>query len=100
MAIMKDDVTPKHLKSFENIQDMVDSNQEKYLLINLLSRRAREINEGSRALVELPVPYTPIDLAIEEARQGKLEIIRIEDLPTDEADGEGEETAEAAPAEA
>lgn len=99
MAIMKDDVTPKDLKPFENIEQMVDSNQDKYLLINLLSRRAREINEGTRALVELPVPYTPIDLAIEEARQGKLEIIRLADVKTEEV-GEGEEEAETASAEA
>jgi DNA-directed RNA polymerase subunit K/omega len=98
MAIMKDDVTPKELKAFEIIESMVDSNQQKYLLINLLARRAREINEGARALVELPVPYTPIDLAIEEARQGKLQIVHLADLPTEE-EGEGEE-AEAATAEA
>jgi DNA-directed RNA polymerase subunit K/omega len=95
MAIMKDDVTPKELKAFEIIESMVDSNQQKYLLINLLARRAREINEGSRALVELPVPYTPIDLAIEEARQGKLQIIHLADVPAEE----GEE-AEAAATEA
>lgn len=100
MAVMKDDATPKQLKDFETIQDLVDSNQDKYLLINLLSRRARDINEGARALVELPVPYTPIDLAIEEARQGKLEIVRVEDLQAEEEEGEGEEEAETATAEA
>lgn len=93
MAIMKDDATPKQLKSFQVIEEMVDSNQEKYLLINLLARRARDINEGARALVELPVPYTPIDLAIGEARAGKLKVMRLEDVKP-EVDEEAE-TAEA-----
>lgn len=95
MAIMKDDVTPKQLKSYQEIEDMVDSNQEKYLLINLLSRRAREINEGARALVELPVPYTPIDLAIAEARAGKLMVVPLDLTPV-----EGEEEPEEASVEA
>jgi DNA-directed RNA polymerase subunit K/omega len=92
MAVLTDERTPTQLKSYQAIEEMVDSNQEKYLLINLLARRAREINEGTRALVELPVPYTPIDLAIAEARAGKLLIVRHDDTPAAEEDAE---TAEA-----
>jgi DNA-directed RNA polymerase omega subunit len=91
MAVLTDERTPTQLKSHQPIQELVDSNQNKYLLINLLARRAREINDGTRALVELPVPYTPIDLAIGEARAGKLLITRRDEAPAaEESEEEGD----------
>lgn len=65
---------------------MIDQNTNKYLLINLLAHRARELNGGSRALVDVPPPHTPLEVAIAEARADKLKYIRNDEEPkADEA---------------
>jgi DNA-directed RNA polymerase subunit K/omega len=56
--------------------DLLKSRSLKYLIVNVLSRRARDLNRGDRALVELPDPHTPMELAIAEVRGEKLNLVR------------------------
>lgn len=69
--------TPAHLlKSELQLDQMFATNGDKYLLINLLSARARELNDGARHLVEIESPFTFLDLAIKEASEGKLKAVK------------------------
>lgn len=77
---------PSDLVVEQSVKDMIDQNSNKYLLINLLSHRARELNGGSRALVDVPPPHTPLEVAIAEARADKLKYVRNDEEP--EADKE------------
>lgn len=68
---------PEHLLENELEMDkMFSTNSDKYLLINLLSARARELNDGARHLIEIEPPYTFLDLAIKEASEGKLKAVK------------------------
>jgi DNA-directed RNA polymerase subunit K/omega len=60
----------------ETAHEILLSRQQKYLMVNMLARRARELNRGERALVDLPPPVTHTELALEEIRQDKLQVIR------------------------
>ena len=59
-----------------NLQSIMTDGKQKYLLVNLLARRSRELNEGARALVRLDPsrPQTTIELALSEARTGALKV--------------------------
>jgi DNA-directed RNA polymerase subunit K/omega len=57
------------------IQEMITSNYNgKYLLVNAIARRVRALQSGSKALVNRHTS-NPIDLALEELKQGKIQII-------------------------
>ncbi len=60
----------------DKAQDVLQSREQKYLMVNVLARRARELNRGERSLVELPPPVSHTELALEEIRQDKLHIVR------------------------
>ena len=60
----------------EKAHDILQSREQKYLMVNVLARRARELNRGERSLVELPPPVSHTELALEEIRQDKLHIVR------------------------
>ncbi len=72
---------PKPLEiAFEklDLQRMITQWEHKYLMVNLLARRARQLNEGARPLVTPEGPYTPLQIAIAEAANGRLGIERRE----------------------
>jgi DNA-directed RNA polymerase omega subunit len=61
------DITPKEL---------IKSRRNKYLLINVIARRARDLNRGDRTLVDLPLPHTHSELALAEIENNKLTLVR------------------------
>jgi DNA-directed RNA polymerase omega subunit len=61
------DLTPK---------DLMEKRKNKYLMVNCIARRARDLNRGERALVELPPPHTNTELVVAEIRAGKMAMIR------------------------
>lgn len=56
--------------------DMVGGQKTKYLLVNLIARRGRDLNRGEAALVRLPQPHSYTQLASAEMQQGKLKLQR------------------------
>jgi len=50
--------------------------KNKYLLVDVLARRARELNRGDRSLVDLPEPHTTTELAMAEIVANKLKLVR------------------------
>jgi DNA-directed RNA polymerase subunit K/omega len=64
------------LKMDATLPQMLDERRNKYLLVDLIARRSRELNRGDRALVNMPQPHTHAQLALSEMRQGKLRLER------------------------
>ncbi len=62
-----DDVAPS---------DLLEGRQQKYLIVNVLARRARELNRGARSLLDEHEGLTPTEIAIEEVKAGKLDLRR------------------------
>lgn len=60
----------------ETAHQLMDHRRHKYLLINVISRRARDLNRGERALVDLPLPHTPADVAMAEVETERLTLVR------------------------
>ena len=56
------------------IQDMIDTKRGKYLLVNALARRVRALQSGSKVLVNRHSANS-IDVAMDEFKQGKIQII-------------------------
>ena len=44
--------------------ELIQGRRYKYLVVNVLSRRARELNRGERARAELPDPHTNAEIAM------------------------------------
>lgn len=61
----------------DSMETMLDEGVNKYLLINLIARRGRELNRGARALAMPESEYKPsvTEIAMAEAEAGKLEVI-------------------------
>jgi DNA-directed RNA polymerase subunit K/omega len=58
-------------------QTLLTEGRQKYLLINVLARRARELNKGgARPLVVWEEGRTPSQVAYTEASEGKLKLVR------------------------
>ena len=55
------------------MSDLVDKVGSRYLLVNLVSRRAREISQKAEEEGE-PLDTKPISMAIDEVYTGKLKI--------------------------
>jgi len=55
--------------SIDQLQEKIRS---KYVLITLSARRARELADGEKPLVEKPTSYTPVGVALEEISEEKL----------------------------
>lgn len=79
---------PTKLEGKLDLEQMLSENKNKYLLINVLSRRARDLNMGARALIRLEPPYTPLEVAIAEAKAGLLRIEKQGPKPEAQSDGE------------
>jgi DNA-directed RNA polymerase subunit K/omega len=69
-------VTPSELDISNTLGEMLAKRQNKYLLVNLISRRSRELNRGDRPYTQLPRPYSNTQLATAEVVQGKLSLQR------------------------
>ena len=72
--ILKHENEAKELRGELNIDEMINNNQNKYLLVNMLSRRARDLNEGARPLVKIESPSTTLEQAIAEGKDGLLKV--------------------------
>lgn len=53
------------------VADMLKHVQSRYLLVNVVAQRARQISEEAEALHE-DLPEKPVTLAIREVAEGKL----------------------------
>lgn len=56
------------------VDELLRKYDNKYLLVNLLSRRAGELKRGARSLVDIPTPHSNLELALAEANAGLLRI--------------------------
>lgn len=80
MAKQRSALETKHLVQTEgpdieqSAQAMYDSRQYKYLMVNIIARRARELNKGAKPLVKLTPPYTTTEVAIAEMEAGLLDV--------------------------
>jgi len=69
-------VEPKGPKIEMTPADVLHSGRNKYLMVNVIARRARELNRGERALGDLPEPHTMTELAVDEVELNKLSLVR------------------------
>ena len=53
---------------------MFQNNEEKYLLVNVISKRAREIIDGERPMVDANQDASPSEIAIKELLAGKIKV--------------------------
>lgn len=56
--------------------DILHSRRNKYMMVNVIAHRARELNRGERALVDLPEPHTVCEMAVGEIEGNRLSLIR------------------------
>lgn len=56
--------------------DVLLSGRNKYLMVNVIARRSRDLNRGERSLMDLPEPHTICELAVAEVEQNKLSLVR------------------------
>ncbi len=57
------------------LKELMATQQHKYLVVNLIAKRARELNRGERAQVEVTTPHTPTELALAEIAANKLKLV-------------------------
>lgn len=55
--------------SIDSLQDKINS---KYTLVTISARRARDLQDGAKPLVENPKSHTFVGIALEEIDQEKL----------------------------
>ena len=60
----------------DSLQGMLNKRINKYLLVNIIAHRGRELNRGERAMVDLPEPHTHTELAMAEIEDNKLKLVR------------------------
>ena len=56
--------------------DLLKGRQQRYLMVNVLARRARELNRGVRSLLEEHEGLTTTEIALEEVKERKLDLKR------------------------
>ncbi len=59
----------------EKLSAMYKRKKGRYLLVNIISKRARALNTGSKPMVELDHPTDPTTVAIKEIMEDKLKTI-------------------------
>ena len=57
--------------SIDSLQEKINS---KYTLVTISARRARELQDGDKPLIEEPKSKTFVGIALEEIAEGKLYI--------------------------
>jgi DNA-directed RNA polymerase subunit omega len=68
---MKSKYLPEALQRIPNIE----------LLINVVSRRVRQINQGHRPLTQPEPRMEPVDIALKEIAEGKLTFEMTDEVP-------------------
>jgi len=66
--------TPK-LEIDKTPRELLQEAHDKYLLVNLIARRARDLNRGERAQVDLDAYHNPVDLVLGEINHDKLKLV-------------------------
>lgn len=64
--------------------ELVDKVGSRYLLVNLVARRAREISSVADS-EEIPLEKKPVSSAINEVYTGKLRVVEGAEAPAEEA---------------
>jgi DNA-directed RNA polymerase subunit K/omega len=65
---------------FGDLDDMLPhSSQSKFLLVNIVKKRAAQLNNGAPPLTDLVNPNKPVSTAFNEVRAGKIPFERIRD---------------------
>lgn len=59
----------------EKLSAMYNNSKGKYLLVNVIAKRARDLNTGDKAMVEVDHPTDPANVAIKEIMQDKLSAV-------------------------
>ena len=59
----------------EKLSAMYKERKGKYSLVNIIAKRARALNTGSKPLVELDHPTDPASVAIKEIMEDKLKTV-------------------------
>ena len=59
----------------ESALDLAQSGQYKYLQVNIMGRRIRDLNRGERSTVDLPDPHTTEELVRAEIAADELKIV-------------------------
>jgi DNA-directed RNA polymerase omega subunit len=57
-------------------RELLKNRQYKYLLVNVLARRARELNKGERAEVDLTQAHTPTETALAEVELDQVKLVQ------------------------
>ncbi len=77
MAKKKKTAAPvEELQGEMDLQKMIGANENKYLMINLVAKRAYDLKRGARSLVDLSEAHTPAELAVAEAVAGSLKVLK------------------------
>ncbi len=69
-------VESKYVDVDGSIKDMLREGKQKYLLVNVLAGRARDLNRGEPVLVEPRDPSTFTEMVLQELGHDKLKIAR------------------------
>ncbi|MCL5271581.1 MAG: DNA-directed RNA polymerase subunit omega [bacterium] len=59
----------------ETPREVFTEAHDKYLLVNLIARRARDLNRGEHAQVDLDESHGPVDLVVGEILNDKLKLV-------------------------
>ncbi|TJX16163.1 DNA-directed RNA polymerase subunit omega [Tissierella creatinini] len=55
-----------------SLRNILDTGESKYTLVIAISKRARQLIDGAKPMVET-ISYKPVTIAMEELLEGKLE---------------------------
>ncbi|MEN6625979.1 MAG: DNA-directed RNA polymerase subunit omega [Candidatus Sumerlaeia bacterium] len=69
-------VESKFIELSDTINDMLHEGKHKYLLVNVLAGRARELNRGEPVLIEPKDQSTYSEMVLQELAADKLKITR------------------------
>ena len=74
---MKNDAVSPHERSGRKGRQPVPGRPRRYLLVNLVARRARNIAAAAQAAGE-PLDTKPVSMAIDEVYDGRLQVVHKE----------------------
>jgi DNA-directed RNA polymerase omega subunit len=60
----------------EKLSAMFKDGRGKYSLVNIIAKRARELNTGNKPMVEVERPTDPTTVAIKEVLEDKLKAVQ------------------------
>lgn len=69
-------VESKYIDVADALGDMLHEGKHKYLLVNVLAGRARDLNRGEPVLIEPRDPSTFTEMVLQELASDKLKIAR------------------------